>query len=107
MEDVSDRIMLLHNGQTLAEGSINELLTTKSSIRFSFNDLTEKQELVIRKTISKIKEIYPKIESPKISLEDFFINTINNAATSKNSPTSGVTNTLKLAPFLSGNGLKD
>jgi len=107
MEEVSDRIMLLHNGQTLAEGSINELLTTKSSIRFSFNDLTEKQESSIRKTISKIKGSAPKIDNPKTTLEEFFINTINSTSNSSNNAPSGVTNTIKLAPFLSGNGLMD
>ncbi len=90
METLSDRVMLLHNGQTLAEGSINELLTNKNSIRVSFNDITEKQEIAIRKTIAKIKGISPKIDTPKITLEDFFINTIN----------STDNNSTKPAPFL-------
>ncbi len=64
--------------------------------------------------IGEIKDISPIIDSPKISLEDFFINTIDNAEAplppSTNQPIppqSGVTNTTRLAPFLSGNGLKE
>ncbi len=107
MEDVCDRIMLLHNGHSLAEGSIHDLLTSQNSISFSFSDLTDKQELSIKKTISKIKDCIPEIDIPKISLEDFFISTIDNAAPPIDTPSSGVANTTKLAPFLSSNGLKD
>jgi ABC-2 type transport system ATP-binding protein len=100
MEDVCDRIMLLHNGYSLAEGNISDLLTKENSIRFTFNDISSQQLKTINSAINTIKEIRPEIDTPQTDLENFFIKTISNAAKENSQAPSGVTGTTKLAPFI-------
>jgi ABC-2 type transport system ATP-binding protein len=100
MEDVCDRIMLLHNGSCLAEGAIDQLLTKENSIRFTFNNASPEQLKNIKSAVTSIEGITPETDTPQTDLEKFFIKTISNATDQNIQSPSGVTGATALAPFI-------
>ena len=100
MEDVCNRIMLLHNGRCLAEGAIDDLLKNEKSIRFSFKDLTPAQIKSVESAIGGLDGISAETDIPRTALESFFITTIAEASGSNRKGRSGVIQTTELAPFI-------
>jgi len=100
MEDVCHRIMLLHNGRCLAEGSIDDLLKNEKSIRFTFEDLTPEQIKSVESAIGKLDGISAETDIPRTALEKFFISTIADASDSNSKNNSGVIQTTEPAPFI-------
>jgi len=100
IEDVCDRVMLLHNGQRLAEGSLTELLERPDRVRFTLETPSPEQILSIKAAIQEICGTLPDLDTPRLALETFFVDTITNATWKGNAAPSGVTQTTGLAPFL-------
>ncbi len=73
VEEVSDRVVILHQGQKLCEGSLDELLEVPDAIEVHVADADLASEAEIRKLLEQggIKQV--KIKRPRVSLEEFFI----------------------------------
>jgi len=105
MEDVCDRIMLLHNGRALAQGAIDELLRRDDGICFSFTGITKEQQKQLREKFNKVNGLVPQIAPPRIGLEKFFVDTIATAGEAGNqNARPGVRQTVELAPFIRATG---
>lgn len=100
VQDVCDRIALLHNGRRLTEGGMHELLECRDRIRFSVDRPSPEQVESIKTTIADVCGTAPDIDSPTVALETFFVEAISNAAAPDSRTPSGVSQTTHLAPFL-------
>lgn len=84
IEDVCDRVIILYGGKVRAEGSLNELLTIHSTNRIITPllqpDVTKKLLEILR---SHLQENEIKIDNPRMSLETFFVNVVNQAKSEK------------------------
>ncbi len=100
VQDVCNRIALLHNGRCLTEGSMDELLMRRDRIRFSVDKPAAEQVDAIKTAIQGLCGKTPDIDTPTLALETFFIEAIANATTPTNQPPSGVSQATRLAPFL-------
>jgi ABC-2 type transport system ATP-binding protein len=100
VEDVCNRVMLLHNGHSLAIGAISELLQQPDRIRFSLDAPDPSQIDAIKTTIHDICGTIPQVDTPNISLETYFVNTVTQAASQSSDIPSGVSQATELAPFL-------
>lgn len=80
IEDVCDRVVILYGGKIRAQGTLNELLTIQSTNTITTPNLPpaamEKLLSVLR---SNLKEEEFKIEHPRMSLEEFFLDVVNKA----------------------------
>jgi len=100
VQDVCDRIALLHNGQCLTEGAMNELLECRDRIRFSVDRPSAEKVESIRSAIRDVCGATPDVDTPTLALETFFVEAIANAAAPANETPSGVSQATHLAPFL-------
>jgi ABC-2 type transport system ATP-binding protein len=100
VEDVCDRIMLLHNGRGLATGSLVDLLDSPDRLRFSVTAPSDKQTGAISAAIRDVCGQDPDVDHPRIALETFFVDTIAGASAGEGAAPSGVAQTTRLAPFL-------
>jgi ABC-2 type transport system ATP-binding protein len=84
MEDICHRIMLLHNGHSLAYGSMAELLTVPDrTVCFTVEGASENQVEQISSKIRKIVGARPAVDNPRNSLEEFFVKTVGKAGTAR------------------------
>ena len=101
VQDVCDRIALLHNGRRLTEGCMSELLACRDRVRFSVDGLTPEQVTQVKRAIQDVCGEAPDVDSPTRPLETFFIESIASATNATNEqPPSGVSQSTRLAPFL-------
>ena len=100
VEDVCDRVVLLHNGQHLTEGAMNELLERRDRIRFCVDMPSPEQVDAIKTAIRDICGAPPEVGRPTLALETFFVNAIAGATVPVDRAPSGVSSTTRLAPFL-------
>jgi len=101
VQDVCDRIALLHNGRCLTEGTMDTLLSCRDRIRFGVDRPSPEHIDSITATITKICGTPPEIDSPTLALETFFVDAIAKATTPDDRAPSGVSQKTELAPFLS------
>ena len=98
VEDVCDRISILYGGKMRTEGRVNDLLSNTGRHEISSNILKDS-------TIKKIKELIkqdgqdPMVTYPRIKLEKYFIDIVNQAQNEQQS-TSGAVSTQKIGDFL-------
>ncbi|MBR2365132.1 MAG: ABC transporter ATP-binding protein [Lentisphaeria bacterium] len=106
IEDVCDRVVILYGGRIRAQGTLNELLTIQSTNTITTPNLPpaamEKLLAVLR---SNLKEEEFKIEHPRMSLEEFFLDVVNKAQ-SESVETYGARAGGQIADYLSS-GQKD
>ena len=106
IEDVCDRVVILYGGKIRAQGTLNELLTIQSTNTITTPNLPapamEKLLSVLR---SNLKEEEFKIEHPRMSLEEFFLDVVNKAQ-SESIETYGARAGGQIADYLS-TGQKD
>ena len=100
VEDVCDRITVLYGGRKQAEGSMDELLSSPSSTIIE----TDRLDAATIESISKLLEkagglSIRKTESPRQSLEDFFLGLVEKADR-EGAETSGATGGAGVAEFL-------
>ena len=101
VQDVCDRIALLHNGRRLTEGCMSELLECRDRVRFSVDGLSPEQVTQVTRAIQDVCGAAPDVDSPTRPLETFFIESIANATNvTDQQPPSGVSQSTRLAPFL-------
>jgi len=99
VEDVCDRVAILYNGSIRAQGSVNQLLEKRESVRLTMPSLppdTMKRILeLVREKIGK----EPEIDHPSMNLEQFFLEVVEKANRTA-SQQSGATPTDAMAGYL-------
>ena len=80
IEDVCDRVIILYGGQIRAQGTLNDLLTIQGTDRITTPqlrpDVLEKVLAILR---SQLSEEQFRIDHPRMSLEEFFLDVVNKA----------------------------
>ena len=80
IEDVCDRVVILYGGRIRAEGTLNELLTIQSTNRITTPNLPPAaMEKLLEVLRSNLKDEEIKVDHPRMSLEDFFLDVVNKA----------------------------
>lgn len=101
VEDVCDRVIILYGGKIRATGTLKELLTIPEESRITTPllkpDVTEKVLKILRENMSG-EEF--RIDHPRKSLEEFFLEVIEKAK-ADSVETSGVVGGGKIATYLS------
>ncbi|MEM6884535.1 MAG: ABC transporter ATP-binding protein [Verrucomicrobiota bacterium] len=73
VEEVSDRVIILHQGLKLCEGTLDELLEVPDAIEIQVDDVDQASEDEIRQVLEKAGIGQVEIRRPRLSLEKFFI----------------------------------
>ena len=80
VEDVCDRVLILYGGQIRAQGSLNELLSIKKRSVISTPQLPpEVMNRVLGILRENLKDNEFKVEHPRMTLEEFFLDVVNKA----------------------------
>ena len=99
VEDVCDRVIILYGGKIRAEGSMEELLSVKTSSRITIPDLPPEAMEKIQAVIRENTDAEITIDHPHRTLEDFFLNVVDDAKKESIS-TSGATSGGEIASYL-------
>ena len=102
IEDVCDRVIILYGGKIRATGSLNELLTVSDANRITTPELKpEVMSRLMQLLRENLSENEFKIDHPRRTLEEFFLDVI---ATAKRDSieTAGVVSGGKIANYLTG-----
>ena len=100
IEDVCDRVIILYGGKIRATGSLNELLTVSDANRITTPELKpEVMTRLMQLLRENLSENEFKIDHPRRTLEEFFLDVI---ATAKRDSieTAGVVSGGEIADFL-------
>ena len=101
VEDVCDRVIILYGGKIRASGSLNELLTVSDSNRIVTPELEpEVMTRLLGILREKLEDNEFKIDHPRRSLEDFFLEVVSTARHAS-VDTSGVVSGSGIADYLS------
>ncbi|MDR0534391.1 MAG: ABC transporter ATP-binding protein [Verrucomicrobiales bacterium] len=77
VQEVSDRVIILHRGKKMQEGTLDELLSVQGQSQFTVSGLTpELQEKVAALLKSEGAELV-NVSHPKQKLEDYFIRSVS------------------------------
>ena len=80
IEEVCDRVIILYGGKIRAQGTLNELLTIEGTDRITTPQLKpEIMEKVLSILRSQLSEEQFRIDHPRMSLEEFFLDVVNQA----------------------------
>ncbi|MBO4648036.1 MAG: ABC transporter ATP-binding protein [Lentisphaeria bacterium] len=102
IEDVCDRVIILYGGQIRAQGTLNELLTISGTDRITTPQLKpETMEKVLAILRSQLSEDEFRIDHPRMSLEEFFLDVVNRAQ-AESVETYGARSGGQIANYLSG-----
>ena len=99
VEDVCDRVIILYGGKIRAEGSMEELLSVKTSSRITIPDLPPEAMEKIQAVIRENTDAEITIDHPHRTLEDFFLNVVDDAKKESIS-TSGATSGGEISSYL-------
>ena len=100
VEDVCDRVAIICDGILRAEGRIDELLQRPDAVRFTVKDLPAESAGKVRDGIAAIagaKADDIAIDRPRVNLESFFLDVVNEADAESG---GGAVRTTSIAPFL-------
>lgn len=101
VEDICDRVIILYGGKIRAQGAMNELLTVSDSTQLTIPTLNgAEMEAVLADMRKHLQGEEIKVDHPRISLEDYFLNIIDQAR-KESVATSGVVGGGKIADYLS------
>ena len=101
VEDVCQQVAILFNGQILAHGTLDDLLSQKDKTTLTFP--TPSDPLALKKILAAARDALgaaPSLDHPRQPLEPYFLNIIQSAARGATSPASGAAPAAPLAPFL-------
>ena len=102
VEDICDRVVIMYGGKIRAEGTLGELLTVSDVNTITVPALASEE---MKKALASLRELLHgeefKVDHPKKSLEEFFLDVIEKAKAESVS-TSGVLSGGKVAEYLSG-----
>ena len=100
VEDVCDRVIILYGGKIRGEGALDELLTVSGEDRIMTPTLPKPvMDKVLEILRANLQGEEFKIDHPRRTLEDFFLDVIAQA-NSESVETSGAVNSGKIADYL-------
>ena len=79
VQDVCDRIAILHQGELKELGAVSELLTVQDVTQFKARGLSGAAEEEIRAVIARHGGELLKVEHPTLSLEELFLNIVKDS----------------------------
>ncbi len=79
VQDVCDRIAILHQGELKELGAVSELLTVQDVTQFKAKGLSPAAEDEIRAVIARHGGELLKVEHPTLSLEELFLNIVKDS----------------------------
>lgn len=79
VQDVCDRIAILHQGELKELGRVDELLTVQEVTQFKVRGLSKEAEDEIRAVIARHGGELVGVEHPTLSLEELFLNIVREA----------------------------
>ena len=79
VQDVCDRIAILHQGELKELGAVSELLTVQDVTQFKAKGLSHAAEEEIRAVIARHGGELLKVEHPTLSLEELFLNIVKDS----------------------------
>lgn len=101
IEDICDRVIILYGGKVRATGNLNDLLTVTDANRITTPALAPAaMEQVLKILRENLNGEAFKVDHPRRSLEEFFLDVINQAK-SESVETAGVVGGGKIAEYLS------
>ncbi|MFC1498064.1 ABC transporter ATP-binding protein [Verrucomicrobiota bacterium] len=100
VEDVCDRIAILYNGKIRAQGSVNQLLQEKNSLRLTIPSLPPEKIKEVLKLVREKVGTEPEVDRSSFNLEKFFLKVIEEAHKTI-SEQSGVSRSEGIAEYLS------
>ena len=107
IEEVCDRVIILYGGKIRAQGTLNELLTIEGTDRITTPqlkpDVMEKVLTVLR---SQLSEDQFRVDHPRMSLEEFFLDVVNKAQ-AESVETYGARSGGQIADYLSNGQLNE
>lgn len=81
VEEVCDRVLVMRRGQCVLQGEVNSLLRQERATQLTLEDLTPGQIATLREELSARYGCPIQIDTPAISLEKLFLQTIATDAT--------------------------
>ena len=84
VQDICDRIAILHEGVLRKYGSVSELLKNKNSITMTFSNITDETRRKLEETVTKDGGRVVTADYTTETLEDVFLRTVRNQEDSKN-----------------------
>ena len=101
VEDVCDRVVIYYGGKIQADGTLQELLKERDSIRVTFPALArEKVEGILGAIQREVPADRIKLDNPSQNLESYFLGVVNRARASEQ--TAGATSGNQVAEYLRG-----
>ena len=76
--DVCDRIVILANGKIAAQGRLEDLLSRRDATSFTVPGVTPDEAAAAAELLKKKFGCDPEVSHPRISLEQFFVDTVKN-----------------------------
>jgi len=73
VEQVCDRVAILHLGKKILEGRISDLLTQQGKVCIIISDFREKSPLQVKTQLQSLGYKIEEIEPPKMTLEELFL----------------------------------
>ncbi len=84
VEQVCDRVAILHLGKKILEGQVNELLTYKEKISITVSSKNQIDPKLIQSTLESQGYQVESIQPPKMTLEEVFLKNIGHSSTRSN-----------------------
>ena len=107
IEEVCDRVMILYGGKIRAQGTLNELLTIEGTDRITTPQLKpDVMEKVLTALRSQLSEDQFRVDHPRMSLEEFFLDVVNKAQ-AESVETYGARSGGQIADYLSNGQLNE
>ncbi|MFU8848312.1 MAG: ABC transporter ATP-binding protein [Opitutales bacterium] len=76
IEGLCDRVAILHRGQLVREGRIEDLVTDSASDAFVVEGLSSEGQDAVRRAIEAAGGRLRRVEKPRLSLDAFFLNQV-------------------------------
>ncbi len=76
VQEVADRVAIMSLGKKMVEGSLNDLLTVQDRTQFIAQDLSPAAQEEVRQLIEQRGGRNVSVSSPKLSLEQLFLKTV-------------------------------
>jgi ABC-2 type transport system ATP-binding protein len=80
IEDVADRVAILHSGRLQAEGRVADLLRRADAVRFQVEGLTVEAAAAIRQELEMRTKCPVTLDHPAMDLETYFLQVVARAA---------------------------
>ncbi len=100
VEDVCDRVAILHGGRLQTVGPVADLLEEKRRRRLTLADVSDEAFEQVVESARRLSGVEPEVDRPRKDLETFFIEVVGRAGASDRETTGAVPEERPVAPYL-------